>query len=320
MSDKSKSTILEDSIKEFLEYLVVERQLSRYTTRNYSQYLSVFSMWVKKHYGDIKLKAIDQKMIRSYRAYIARRLDARGRGLSPVTQGYYAIALRSFLKFLLRNDYDVMSPERIELPKTESRRVKFLDWEMVERMIAQANVEKLAGLRDRVIMEVLFSTGLRVSELVSLDRATVNLDTREFGVRGKGGRVRVVFLSERATEWILRYVRERQDHYDPLFIRHAGAKPAIDDPKAGEKLRLTTRSVQRIIRRYGFAARLPFEVTPHVLRHSFATDLLSSGAGLREVQEMLGHKNIATTQIYTHVTNPQLKKIHERFHSGNERG
>ncbi len=185
-------------------------------------------------------------------------------------------------------------------------------------MIEKADTSTLQGLRDRVIMETLFSTGLRVSELVSLNKTTVNLETREFGVVGKGRKIRVVFLSERAATWIERYMRERNDHFHPVFIRHSGAKPAIDDPKAGEKLRLTTRSVQRIIAKYGLLAHLPYSITPHVMRHSFATDLISHGAGLREVQEMLGHKNIATTQIYTHVTNPQLKSAHEKYHSVGE--
>lgn len=318
MSDKQKPTILEDLIEEFLEYLTVERQLSSYTVRNYKLYLKRFASWILKHHGDVKVEQIDQKMIRSYRVYLARYKDKFGDELAPVTRGYYVIALRSFLKFLVRNDYEVLSPDKIELPRTESRSLKFLDFEMVDRMMAQADVAKIIGLRDRAIMEVLFSTGLRVSELVSLDRSTINLESREFGVKGKGGRVRIIFLSKRAAQWIEKYLRERSDHYDPLFVRHSGKEPELDDPRAGEKLRLNVRSVQRIIKKYGRLAKLPFSVTPHVMRHSFATDLLSSGAGLREVQEMLGHKNIATTQIYTHVTNPQLKKIHEKYHSGND--
>lgn len=318
MSDKAIQTSLEDLITEFLEYLVVERQVSKFTVRNYRGYLKRFGDWVKKHYGDLKVEKIDSAVIRSYRLYLARYKDEKGRELAPVTQSYYVIALRSLLRYLLRRDYDVMSPDRLELPKTKSRRLQFLDFEMVDRMVVQADTERINGLRDRAIMEVLFSTGLRVSELVSLDRATINLDKREFGVRGKGGRVRVIFLSKRAVLWLERYLRERGDHYSPVFIRHSGKVPDIDDPKAGDKLRLTTRSVQRMIVKYGRMAKLPFRVTPHVLRHSFATDLLSHGAGLREVQELLGHKNIATTQIYTHVTNPQLKKVHERYHSGND--
>lgn len=318
MSAKNLSSTLEDYIIEFLEYLTIERQLSRYTIRNYKFYLSKFSDWMKKYYKELSLEDVDQKIVRSYRVYLSRIVDSNGKGLALVTQSYYVIALRSFLRFLVRNDYEVLSPDKIELPRTESRSLKFLDYDAVERMISQADTTKVAGLRDKAIMQTLFSTGLRVSELSSLDRTTINLETREFGVKGKGGRVRIVFLSSRAVVAIESYLRGRSDHYDPLFVRHAGALPDIDDPKAGEKMRLTTRSIQRIIKKYGRLAKLPYTITPHVLRHSFATDLLSAGAGLREVQEMLGHKNIATTQIYTHVTNPQLKKIHERFHSGNE--
>ncbi len=313
MSDKEKKTFLEALIKEFLEYLEIEKQLSRYTIRNYAFYLRVFSDWVKRYYGDLALDKLDKKLVRSYRLYLARSK----RNLSPVTQAYYVIALRSFLRYLLRNDYEVMSPDKIELPKVRGRRLKFLDFKQVESLMEQINVKTTKGLRDRAIVETLFATGLRVSELVSLNKEMVNLEKREFGVKGKGGKVRVVFLSKRAVYWLESYLKERQDFYPPLFIRHGGKMPEIDDPKAGEKLRLSVRSVQRIIRHYGLKAKLPFTVTPHVLRHSFATDLLFHGAGLREVQEMLGHKNIATTQIYTHVTNPQLKKVYERFHSGN---
>lgn len=317
MSDKGSNFELEDLLEEFLEYLTIEKQVSPYTVRNYRYYLVQFSTWLKKYHAGVKLSQVTPKMLKQYRVYLVKRKDARGRYLAPVTQGYYVIAIRSWLKYLLRQDYQVVSPERLELPKGKGHSIKFLDYQMVERMLAQVNIESVRGLRDRAIMETLFSTGLRVSELVSLNKATVNLDTKEFGVMGKGRKVRVVFLSPRAAHWIERYLRERNDHYEPLFIAH-GRKMAIDDPKAGEKLRLTTRTVQRIIRKYGLLAHLPFEVTPHVMRHSFATDLLSHGAGLRDVQEMLGHKNIATTQIYTHVTNPQLKNVHEKFHSGNE--
>jgi len=317
MSDKKETTILEDLIKDFLEHLIVERQLSSHTIRNYRLYLDKFTDWVKEHYGDIKPEELGMKQVRSYRLYLAKHKNERGEKLAPVTQSYYVIALRSFLRFLVKNDRDVLSPDKIELPKTDSRNLKFLDFEMFERMVSQANTSKINGLRDRVMMEVLFSTGLRVSELASLDRSTINLEKKEFGVKGKGGSVRVVFLSDRAVKWIEKYLSKREDSYEPLFIRHDGREPEIDDPQADEKMRLTVRSIQRAIKKYGRKAKLPFTVTPHVLRHSFATDLLSSGAGLREVQEMLGHKNVSTTQIYTHVTNPQLKKVHERYHSGN---
>lgn len=318
MSANTEKTSLEGLVDSYLEYLVVEKQVSRFTVRNYKHYLGRFCQWLAKRGRPLVVEKIDANTIRKYRVYLSQVSDDKGGSLSPVTQGYYVIALRSFFRYLIKNDYEVISPDKIELPKVKSRSLKFLDFEKIERMFDMADVSKVNGLRDRAIMEMFFSTGLRVSELASLERNKINLDNREFGVMGKGSRVRVIFLSKRAAHWVERYLRERSDHYQPLFIRHGGKLPAIDDPKAGEKLRLSVRSIQRIIARYASRAGMPFRVSPHVLRHSFATDLLSHGAGLREVQEMLGHKNIATTQIYTHVTNPQLKKIHEKFHSGND--
>jgi len=317
MIDKVTSFALEDLIEEYLEYLTVEKQVSPYTVRNYRLYLASFAKWLNRQQSGLKIEQVTARMIKQYRVYLARSRHGE-KYLAPVTQGYYVIALRSFLRYLVKQDKEVISPDKIELPRGKEHSLKFLSFTDVEKMIVKPELTKLQGLRDRAMMEVLFSTGLRVSELVSLSRRTVNLESREFGVRGKGGKVRVVFLSARAAHWIERYLRVREDLYEPLFIRHAGKAPAIDDPKAGEKLRLSVRSVQRVIARYGRLAHLPYEITPHVLRHSFATDLLSHGAGLREVQEMLGHKNIATTQIYTHVTNPQLKSVHEKYHSGNE--
>lgn len=318
MSAKGSVPGLEDCISEYLEYLTIERQVSPFTIRNYKFYLLKFSAWVDKFYPDLDFTNVTSKMLKTYRVYLAQIKDSKGQYLAPVTQGYYVIALRSMLRYLIRQDYEVVSPERLELPKGKEHSIKFLDYKHVEAMIDKADTSNVAGLRDRVIMETLFSTGLRVSELTSLNKTTINLETKEFGVVGKGRKIRVVFLSDRAAMWIERYLRERNDHYHPVFIRHSGTKPAIDDPKAGEKLRLTTRSVQRIIAKYGLLAHLPYSITPHVMRHSFATDLISHGAGLREVQEMLGHKNIATTQIYTHVTNPQLKSVHEKYHSTGE--
>lgn len=318
MSDNGSSDILWDTMLEYLEYLKIERQVSPLTVRNYTFYLRKFHEWITKYYPDTSVQSMTPRMLKTYRVYLADHKDNHGEHLATVTQGYYVIAIRSWLKYLIRNDYQVMSPERLELPRGKEHSIKFLDYTHIEAMIDKADTSNIAGLRDRVIMETLFSTGLRVSELASLNKTTINLETKEFGVVGKGRKIRVVFLSDRAAMWIERYLRERNDHYHPVFIRHSGTKPAIDDPKAGEKLRLTTRSVQRIIAKYGLLAHLPYSITPHVMRHSFATDLISHGAGLREVQEMLGHKNIATTQIYTHVTNPQLKTVHEKYHSVGE--
>lgn len=303
-------------IKHFLEYLEVERNLSPLTIRNYKHYLFRFASWLgAKKETDKSVKKITPQTVRGYRLFLSRFKNDDGRRLKKVTQSYHVIALRSFLKWLIKNNYKVLSPEKIDLPKTSSRSIKFLDKDQVYRLLNQPNLSSEIGLRDKAILELLFSTGLRVSELSSLNRDQVSLKRGEFGVVGKGGRARVVFLSDRAIDWLSRYLKTRDDGYSPLFIRYSGR---VDSKKQGEAMRLTTRSVQRIVKRYVKKARLPIEATTHTLRHSFATDLLTSGADLRSVQEMLGHKNIATTQIYTHVTNRQLRKVHQKFHSGNK--
>ncbi len=295
-------------ILEFIEYLAVEKGSSPLTLRNYNHYLKRFSEFLGR---EATVTDITADKVRSFRMHLSQMPDGHGSTLAKQTQGYHIIALRSFLKWLARNDYDVLSAEKLDLPKYAERQVKFLNSEQVERLLNAPSQYGLAGKRDKAIMEVLFSTGLRVSELVKLDRDKVDLNRREFGVVGKGGRARVVFLSNRAAEWVKRYVDARDDHYTPLFIRHHGK---VDPATPDEKTRLTVRSVQRLIKKYARKMQLPVDVTPHVMRHSFATDLLIAGADIRSVQEMLGHKNIQTTQIYTHVTNKHLKDIHEAFH------
>lgn len=298
-------------INEFLDYLAVEKGCSPLTIRNYKHYLSRFDNWMVKNGIRENLKDINQDIIRQYRIYLANLQGGDEGNLGRRTQGYHVIALRSFLKWLIKTDFDVMSPEKIDLPKIPERQVKFLSGEQVDRLLNSPSLSTIQGKRDKAILEVLYSTGLRVSELTKLDREKVDLERREFGIIGKGGRARVVFLSTRAAEWIKKYLGERNDRYSPLFIRHKGK---VDPSTAAEKMRLTPRSVQRLIKKYARKIKLPVEVTPHVLRHSFATDLLMAGADLRSVQEMLGHKNISTTQIYTHVTNKQLRDIHSAFH------
>lgn len=312
---------LDGLVKDFLEYLEIERNVSQLTIRNYAHYLKRFLEFLAtlspsptvKSVKSLTTKDISNESIREFRLYLSRYVDAHGISLKRVTQNYHLIALRSFLKYCLKRDVPVVSPEKIDLPKAESRSIKFLEREQVERLLQMPEISRADGLRDKAILETLFSTGLRVSELTHLNRDQINFDRKEFGVIGKGRRARVVFLSDSAVEWLQRYLKDRTDESIALFIRYAGKKPDADD-KNGESFRLTPRSVQRLVEKYVKKARLPIKITPHGLRHSFATDLLTGGADLRAIQEMLGHKNVSTTQIYTHITNPQLKEIHAKYH------
>src|SRR3989338_2693666 len=270
-------------IDEFLEYLEIEPNLSPLTIRDYRHYLNHFADWSKNHSPILRPQDITVELIRKYRVYLAHYNSPNGQlPLKKVTQNYYVIALRSFLKYLIRKDLPVISPDKIELPKTESRSLKFLDRDQVDRLLVQPNVSSERGIRDKVIMEMLFSTGLRVSELCRLNRDQVNLERGEFGVVGKGQRLRVVFLSDRAKIWLEKYLARRTDSFKPLFIRYAGNQEPVVN---GEKMRLTPRSVQRIIDKYVRKARFPLK---------------------------------STTQIYTHVTNQQLRDVHKAFHSGNK--
>lgn len=307
----AKTSELERKINEFLEYLEVEKGCSPLTLRNYKHYLGRLVNWLKGEGVRLKLSDINPELVRQYRVFLSRKEGVSGT-LSRKTQGYHAIALRSFLRWLIKNDYKVMSPDKIDLPKIEDRQIKFLNGEQIDRLLNSPTLSTIQGKRDKAILEVFYSTGLRVSELISLDRDKIDLKRREFGVVGKGGRARAVFLSSRASEWIQKYLAARKDRYTPLFIRHKGK---IGPTTPDEKMRLTARSVQRLIKGYARKIKLPVEATPHIIRHSFATDLLMAGADIRSVQEMLGHKNIQTTQIYTHVTHKHLKDVHSAFHS-----
>lgn len=302
-------------IDDFLEYLEVEKGSSKLTIRDYRHYLEVFKDWHSSTLSGESLEKLDLGKVRKYRVFLANKVDIKGKTLKKVTQNYYVIALRSMLRFMIKNDHKTLEPSKIDLPKTESRSLKFLEREQIDRLVTMPDTSKEEGVRDRTILELLFSTGLRVSELVKLNHKQINIERREFGVVGKGGRARVVFISDRAADWIDRYVKMRVDVFKPLFIRYSGAVIEEDE---GEAMRLTVRSVERIVKKYTQMAKLPVDATVHTLRHSFATDLLTNGADLRSVQEMLGHKNIATTQIYTHVTNKQLRDVHKAFHSGNK--
>ena len=306
---------LESLIAEFLEYLEIQKGCSPLTVQRYRHYLKRFRNWVAENSPAARPDQINLELIRRYRLYLAHLRTRDGLPLERVTQSYHIVALRAFLRYLLvQRDIATLSPDKIELPKQGSRSIAFLTLEQMERLLSSPKISSNAGLRDRTILETLFSTGLRVSELVSLNRDQVDLERKEFGVRGKGNKVRVVFLSDTAREWIERYLRARKDNFKPLFIRYSGA---VNAQKNGEKMRLTARSIQNIVAKYAKRSGLPIEVTPHTLRHSFATDLLISGADIRSVQEMLGHESIRTTQVYTHVTHRHLKEVHKAFHSRN---
>jgi len=306
---------LDNLFQEFLEHLEIERGRSPLTIEVYGRYLRRFSEWLAKAYPGAKPGDIDLEMVRKYRLFLARQLTPEGEPIKKVTQAYHVIALRAFLRYLVVNrDIPTLSPDKIELPKSDTRVVAFLNAEQLNRLLGSPDTRTIAGLRDRAILETLFSTGLRVSELVHLNRDKLNLERQEFGVVGKGRKPRVVFLSDDATKWIRLYLEKRDDDFKPLFLRYSGSREAGVD---GEKMRLTQRSVQRIVEKYAKKSGLPLEATPHTLRHSFATDLLIAGADLRSVQEMLGHESIRTTQVYTHVTDRQLKETHRTFHGKN---
>ena len=293
---------------DFLEYLEIEQNRSQKTIQNYDHYLTRLIDFA----GDIKVTDIDAELIRKWRLWLNRLGTNTSDELGKATQNYHLIALRSFLKFCAKRDIPALTADKIELARTKRKQVTFLGEDELERMFDQPDVNTLAGLRDRAILELLFSSGLRVSELVGLDKDHINLKRREFMVRGKGQKDRPIFISEAAANWILVYLDKREDTARPLFVRYSGSKK-VD--LSGNFHRLTVRSVQRIVARYALLAGITKHVSPHTLRHSFATDLLMNGADLRSVQAMLGHSNIATTQIYTHVTDPHLRAVHEKFHN-----
>ena len=308
---------LEPLVDDFLEYLEVERGRSSLTVREYRHYLKRFLDWLTANTAVTSPADVDLELVRRYRLYLAHFRNRNGAPLQRITQTYHIIALRAFLRYLLvQRDIPTLSPDKIELPKQSTRSVAFLNSEQVERLLNSPKIEDEIGLRDKTILETLFSTGLRVSELVSLNRDQIDLERREFSVRGKGDKLRVVFLSDTAAHWLERYLRTRKDNFKPLFIRYSGK---VDAKKDGEKMRLTARSVEEIVSKYAKRCGLPIKISPHTLRHSFATDLLIGGADLRSVQEMLGHESIRTTQVYTHVTNRHLKEVHKAFHSRNKR-
>jgi site-specific recombinase XerD len=298
----------------FLEYMEIERGRSQKTIENYDHYLNRFLDWAKIDTPE----QITAELIGNFRIYLNRYETKDGKKLKRVTQNFYVIALRSFLKFLAKKDIDSLQAEKIEISKNESREVEFLTVTEIERILTEAKGKKIASLRDLAILELLFSAGLRVSELVNINKEKIDLKSRELSVRGKGDKLRVVFISDDAAMAIENYLKKRTDFDSALFVRDYSGMPNFkknNGEKTVDNLRLTARSVQRIVKKYARRAGIIKDVHPHTLRHSFATDLLANGADIRSVQAMLGHSSITTTQIYTHVTNKRLKEIHQAFHS-----
>lgn len=295
-------------ILDYVESLEVEGGRSAKTAENYRLYLERFVEFSE----DIKVEKITTETIRRYRLWLNRHKNDNGEELATITQGYHLIALRGFLKYLSDRSIPSLSADRIKLPKVSRKQVTFLHYDEVKQLIDAIDLSTDEGLRDRAIIELLFSSGLRVSELVNLDRGHVNTTRREFMVRGKGQKDRPVFVSDGAAEWVEKYLETRLDNLPPLFLSYSRNNIAS---RSGDYRRLGARSIQRMVSKYARLAGITKHVSPHTMRHSFATDLLMNGADIRSVQSMLGHSNISTTQVYTHVTDEHLREVHEKFHS-----
>jgi len=303
---------LEQLKRQYLEHLEIEKGRSLKTIANYDRYLNRFFDFSKIN----DPKNITDDILREYRLWLNRQesgetIDGRKENLKKNTQNYYLIALRSFLKYMIKRGIKTLPPERIELAKIGERSLDLITPEELNRLINAPDTNELKGLRDRAMLELLFSTGLRVSELCSLPR-DISLKSDEFSIRGKGEKIRVVFLSAEAKTALKNYLDKRKDMDDALFVQTAN--PNSEKVQKSKTLRLTPRSIERIVKHYAIKAGISKKVTPHTIRHSFATDLLSNGADLRSVQALLGHSNITTTQIYTHVTDKQLRDVHKNFH------
>lgn len=301
-------------LPDYLDWLELERGLSNATQKNYFRFLKKFFDFLKiNHLEDLKPHQLTLDHILKYRLFLARQyhgLPTAKKFLKRTTQNYYLIALRSLLTFFAERDIQSLPPEKVKLPREKTEKIiNFLNLDQVEKLLQAPNTSDFFGLRDRAILETLFSTGLRVAELVALNREQIKIKPTtkdlEISIIGKGDRPRTVYLSERAVYWLKKYLETRTDKEKALFINYRGKNPST---------RLNVRTIQRIVKKYAILAGLPLTTTVHTLRHSFATDLLIKGVDLRIVQEFLGHKNIATTQIYTHITRPHLKEIHRKYH------
>ena len=312
------TTPFKKHITAFLEYLEVDRGLSNATITNYSFYLHRFADYIEEEANVLSVDKITKELVHKFRLYLNRLTDYKDEELlKKNTQNYHLIALRGFLKYLAKNDIKSMAAEKIELAKQQERHVEFLEGDDLSRILAAplkngpvlsgAEGESLPGLRDKAMLELFFSTGLRVSELAKLNIEDVNLNKDEFSIRGKGKKVRIVFLSDEAKTWIKKYLDKRQDLNPFLFIN-------VDRASKNQDGGLTPRSIERIVAKYAKNAGIMKQVTPHTLRHSYATDLLINGADIRSVQAMLGHSSITTTQVYTHITDKQLREVHKNFH------
>lgn len=298
------------AISQYLEYLEIEKGRSRKTIENYNQYLKKLVDFLEKSFDkkkdNISVQKIDAETIRKYRLYLNRINDG---GLKKATQNYYIIALRGFLRYLVKIGQESLSPDNIELSKLPEREIEMISYSDLERLLSAPDGNDIISIRDRAILETIFSTGMRISELCSLKKENVNLKTGEFSVFGKGGKIRVVFLSKIVRELIKKYLDKRGDLEDSLFVSYSKA----NNPRVLGGI--SPRLVQRLIKHYATKAGIVRKVTPHTLRHMFATDLLQNGADLRSVQMMLGHSNLNTTQVYTHLTNKELKEVHSAFHN-----
>jgi site-specific recombinase XerD len=293
---------------DFIEHIEVEGGRSAKTAENYRLYIERFIEFTE----DTPVEKITTEMIRKYRLWLNRYKNNSDDELAIITQSYHLIALRGFLKYLSERDIPSLAADKITLPKISRKQVTFLHYDEVERLLDGIDTSTEVGLRDRAIIELLFSSGLRVSELINLNRDHINTKRREFMVRGKGQKDRPIFISEAAADWVERYLAERHDSLPPLFLNYSRNNQAN---MTGDFRRLTARSIQRLVTHYARLAGITKHVSPHTMRHSFATDLLMNGADLRSVQSMLGHSNISTTQIYTHVTDEHLREVYEKFHS-----